>query len=71
MVSESAQKEIYVTGGAGLIGSFLSEILVKNNKDVHILMSDFNYDAKGEMGDGGNTTVIPTKNVIHKKEVKL
>jgi hypothetical protein len=45
--------------------------LVKNNKDVHILMSDFNYDAKGEMGDGGNTTVIPTKNVIHKKEVKL
>ena len=37
MVSESAQKEIYVTGGAGLIGSFLSEILVKNNYKVFIV----------------------------------
>lgn len=45
--------------------------LVKCNKDVHILMSDFNFDMKGEMGDGGNTTVIPTKNVIQKREVKL
>ena len=44
--------------------------LVKSNKDVHILMSDFNYDMKGEMGDGGNTTVIPTKNVIKKYKIE-
>ena len=40
--------------------------LVKKDKKVHILMSDYNYNAKGEMGDGCNTTVIPTKNVIKK-----
>ena len=37
MVSKSAQKEIFVTGGAGLIGSFLSEILVKNDYKVFIV----------------------------------
>tara|TARA_A100001035_G_scaffold153189_1_gene120526 strand:+ start:77 stop:1054 length:978 start_codon:yes stop_codon:yes gene_type:complete len=37
MVSKSAQKEIFVTGGAGLIGSFLSEILVKNDCKVFIV----------------------------------
>ena len=40
--------------------------LVKSDKKVHILMSDYNYNNKMEMGDGGNTTVIPTKNVIKK-----
>jgi hypothetical protein len=44
--------------------------LVKNDKKVHILMSDYNYNAKGDMGDGGNTTVIPTKNVIKKFLIK-
>ena len=24
-------------------------------------MSDYNYDEKGDMADGGNTTVIPTQ----------
>ena len=42
--------------------------LVKKDKKVHILMSDYNYDEKGNMADGGNTTVIPTKNVIRKYE---
>ena len=44
--------------------------LVKNDNKVHILMSDYNYNAKGDMGDGGNTTVIPTKNVIKKFLIK-
>ena len=44
--------------------------LVKKDKKVHILMSDYNYDDKGEMADGGNTTVIPTKNVIEKFIIK-
>ena len=44
--------------------------LVKENKDVHILMSDYNYDDNNEMSDGGNTTVIPTKNVIQKFLIK-
>ena len=44
--------------------------LVKNDKKVHILMSDYNYNAKGDMGDGGNTTVIHTKNVIKKFLIK-
>ena len=44
--------------------------LVKHDKKVHVLMSDYNYNAKGEMGDGGNTTVIPTKNVIKKFKIE-
>ena len=44
--------------------------LVKENNDVHILMSDYNYDDNGDMADGGNTTVIPTKNVIRKYEIE-
>ena len=44
--------------------------LVKSDKKVHILMSDYNYDDKGEMADGGNTTVIPTKNVIKKFKIE-
>ena len=44
--------------------------LVKKDKKVHILMSDYNYDDKGNLADGGNTTVIPTKNVIRKYEIE-
>ena len=44
--------------------------LVKKDKKVHILMSDYNYDEKGNLSDGGNTTVIPTKNVIKKYEIE-
>ena len=44
--------------------------LVKRDKKVHILMSDYNYDEKGNMADGGNTTVIPSKNVIRKYEIE-
>ena len=44
--------------------------LVKKDKKVHILMSDYNYDEKGNLSDGGNTTVIPTKIVIKKYEIE-
>ena len=37
----------------------------------NILMSDFNYDKDEAMGDGGNTTVIPTKNVINVRKVTI
>ena len=43
--------------------------LVKKDAKVHIVMSDYNYNDKGEMGEGGNTTVIPTKNVITKYKI--
>ena len=43
--------------------------LVKNDKKVHVLMSDSNYEENGELADGGNTTVIPTKNVIKKFKI--
>ena len=33
-------------------------------------MSDYNYDDKGELSDGGNTTVIPSKNVIKKYKIE-
>ena len=41
--------------------------LVKKDKKVHILMSDYNYNTKGDLG--GNVTVIPTKNVIKKFKI--
>ena len=44
--------------------------LVKKDKTVDILMSYYNYDDKGDLADGGNTTVIPTKNVIKKYEIE-
>mgnify|MGYP001375076596 CR=1 FL=1 len=37
MISELARKEIFVTGGAGLIGSFLCEILVRKNYKVFVV----------------------------------
>lgn len=43
--------------------------LVKKDAKVHVLMSDYNYDENGELADGGNTTVIPTKNVIKKFKI--
>ena len=44
--------------------------LVKKDAKVHIVMSDYNYNAKMELGDGGNTTVIHTKNVIKKYKIE-
>jgi len=44
--------------------------LVKNDRKVHILMSDYTYTEKNELGEGGNVTVIPTKNVIKKYKIE-
>jgi len=38
--------------------------LVKKDKETHVLMSDFNFDKNGEIGDGGSSTVIPTGNIL-------
>ena len=38
--------------------------LIKKNRDVHILMSDYNYNKYGELGDGGTSTVIPSANIL-------
>ena len=38
--------------------------LIKKKRDVHILMSDYNYNKYGELGDGGTSTVIPTTNIL-------
>ena len=38
--------------------------LVKKDRKVHILMSDYNYDKHGDLSDGGNSTVIPSQNVL-------
>ena len=43
---------------------------MKADKKVHILMSDYNYDDKGELADGGNSTVIPSTNVIKKYKIE-
>ena len=43
--------------------------LVKEDRQVHVLMSDYNYEENGDLADGGNTTVIPTKNVIRKFKI--
>ena len=44
--------------------------LVKNDRKVHIVMSDYTYTEKGEFGEGSNVTVIPTKNVIQKFKIE-
>ena len=38
--------------------------LVKKDRKVHILMSDYNYDKHGDLSDGGNSTVIPSQNIL-------
>ena len=45
--------------------------LVKKDAKVHVLMSDYNYDDNNELADGGNTTVIPTKNVIKNSKLQI
>ena len=45
--------------------------LVKKDKDTHVLMSDFNFDKNGDIGDGGSSTVIPTTNILKLIKVKI
>ena len=48
------------------------DIILEHGKSPRNLgkCEGYNYNAKGEMGDGGNTTVIPTKNVIKKFKIE-
>ena len=45
--------------------------LIKNNKDVHILCNDVNFNEDGTLGDVGNVTTIPSVNVIKIVNVKI
>jgi len=45
--------------------------LVKQDKEVHVFMSDFNFNKEGLIGDGGSSTVIPSDNILKLIKVKL
>ena len=42
--------------------------LIKQDKDVTILMSDFNFENEKEVKQGGGHTTIPTKNILKLKK---
>lgn len=45
--------------------------LIKQNKDVHILCNDVNFNDDGTLGDVGNVTTIPSVNVIKIVNIKI
>ena len=45
--------------------------LVKRDKDVHVFMSDFNFNKEGLIGEGGSSTVIPTTCILKLIKVKI
>ena len=45
--------------------------LIKQDKDVTILMSDFNFETEKEVKQGGGHTTIPTKNILKIKKIKI
>ena len=45
--------------------------LIKEDKDVHILVADVNFEDNGTLGDVGNITTIPSSNVLKKKKIIL
>ena len=45
--------------------------LIKEDKDVHILVADVNFEDNGTLGDVGNITTIPSSNVLKKKKIRL
>lgn len=45
--------------------------LIKNNKDVHILCNDVNFNEDGTLGDVGNVTTIPSVNIIKIVNIKI
>jgi len=45
--------------------------LMKQNSDVTILMSDFNFESNNEIKQGGGHTTIPTKNILKIKKIKI
>ena len=45
--------------------------LIKADKDVHIIVSDVNFNDDGSLGDVGNITTMPSSNVIKIRKIKL
>ena len=45
--------------------------LIKEDKDVHILCGDINFEDDGTLADVGNVTTIPSVNIIKKKVIKI
>ena len=45
--------------------------LVKADRDVHIIVSDVNFNDDGSLGDVGNITTMPSSNVIKIRKIKL
>ena len=46
-------------------------LLMKQNSDVTILMSDFNFESNNDIKQGGGHTTIPTKNILKIKKIKI
>ena len=45
--------------------------LIKKDKDVHIIVSDVNFEDNGSLGDVGNITTIPSSNILKIKKIIL
>ena len=45
--------------------------LIKKDNEVHIVVSDVNFNDDGTLGDVGNITTMPSSNVIKVKKIKL
>jgi len=45
--------------------------LIKKDSDVHIIVSDVNFNEDGTLGDVGNITTMPSSNVIKIKKIQL
>ena len=43
----------------------------KKFKSYNVIMSDFNFEDSGTIKQGGGHTVIPTKNIIKIKKIKI
>ena len=45
--------------------------LVSTNNNSHTFVSDVNFDEDGTIGDCGNTTTIPTVNIIKLTKIRM
>lgn len=45
--------------------------LIREDKEEHVIVADVNFEETGHLGDVGNITTIPTKNVLKVKKIKL
>jgi hypothetical protein len=45
--------------------------LIKKDNNVHIVVSDVNFNDDGTLGDVGNITTMPSSNVIKIKKIRI